>query len=411
MGNTNGMTELLIEYVTSGNMTLEDAKAKLYDNAYIRTSAETLARFCEIDPKDTDLLRAKLVELLHISKPSANIESLQTTVRRWINENRNVKKDSALQLAFASKLKIKDAEDLLRRLCGEGFHWRDPKDIIWLFALDHGMSYQEACNLSDQMAPIYTLPKNAPDNPNAMTVMIQSEVIKIQTIEELEEFFKEYAPCLGTLHNTAYELFLEFLRILINPDLSKADLDNLLEEEDKPDPDQGKKSHEEDYMPGERNMSIEEILSTYLYNNIVPRVQKSNENNHQIDNRIKDAIQRNIQQNWPDKYTLSRMYHRKTDVTRKTLILLFLACDGGESNYGSVYNGYAYDIPENIFEDTFGRLHQMLNICGFAPLDPRIPFDWMVLYSMVVDEKICIDESISEFLTELFRDSADDETV
>ena len=41
------------------------------------------------------------------------------------------------------------------------------------------------------------------------------------------------------------------------------------------------------------------------------------------------TVKENVAANWPDEATLSKMKTRKTDVTRKVLILLFLATDQG----------------------------------------------------------------------------------
>ena len=69
---------------------------------------------------------------------------------------------------------------------------------------------------------------------------------------------------------------------------------------------------------------------------------------------------------WPDEVTLSRMKNRKADVTRKVLMLLFLATDDGDA----------------AFRSTQLRMNQMLADCGFRKLDPRNAFDWLVLYCM-----------------------------
>ena len=151
-------------------------------------------------------------------------------------------------------------------------------------------------------------------------------------------------------------------------------------------------------------MPAREIVTTYLYNHLIPRASRS-KGGKALDKTAADAIRRDIQQNWPDEFALARMANRETDVTRKALILLFLACDGGETSYGD----YADDSPESVFEDTYARLSSMLADCGFPPLDPRIPFDWMVLYCMVAEDYTDIDEKIPRFLAEIFPESADAE--
>ena len=95
------------------------------------------------------------------------------------------------------------------------------------------------------------------------------------------------------------------------------------------------------------------------------------------------------------------MRTRKADVTRKVMILLFLACDGGDSAYGDL----SEESPEDAFQDMFIRLDSMLIDCGFAPLDARSPFDWMVLYCMCSDDRLAIDDNVRRFLQSVFPPS------
>ena len=94
------------------------------------------------------------------------------------------------------------------------------------------------------------------------------------------------------------------------------------------------------------------------------------------------------------------MLNRKTDVSRKALILLFLATDGGMDEEAF----YEDEDAEEFFEDAYSRMNGMLANCGFAPLDPRCAFDWMVLYCMCVDaeDSLLIDSRIHRFLEEIF---------
>lgn len=370
----SGMTELMYRYATSADLTLKEAKARLHEGAYLRTAAETLARFCGVDGGDPALLKKRVAKLLEESDPSQKKDSIEKKVRNWVNKNAQViSRDSALQLAFALHLTVSDAEDMLRRLCGEGFHWRDAQDIVWLFALEHGMDYQGACDLSSHMALAVKEAGKTEDDTQTMTENIRQQVGRLRTVKELEAFLTEMAPHLGSLHNTAYRLFMDFMDLL-------------------------RSARMDDDLPEERKMPAREIVVTYLYNNLIPRSRRT-KGEKAIDNLVKDAISRDIQQNWPDEYALARMANREIDVTRKVLILLFLACDGGETEYGDFSDVSA----EDIFEDTYARLSSMLSDCGFAPLDSRTPFDWMVLYCMVADDSVSIDENIPRFLSEIFK--------
>ena len=201
----------------------------------------------------------------------------------------------------------------------------------------------------------------------------KNRVMNLKTEADLALFLDGAREELGTLHNTAYSLFTEFLSLLGLPDLN-------------------------DFLNEAREMSVKEIVATYMYNNCIPRARASGKKAKEADASMQSAIQRDIRQNWPDEVVLSRMAHRETDVTRKVLILLFLACDGGESEYGD----FSDDTPEDVFQDMYLRMNSMLSDCGFAPLDARTPFDWMVLYCMCTDESIFIDDNVQRFLTEIF---------
>lgn len=129
-----GITYLMYKYATDGTLSFEEAKKKLYDDAYVRTVGETLSKYCHIDRNDTNLLKKELVELLCETDPSAEKESISRAVRMWINGNMQfISRSNAIKIAFALKLNIKDAEELLWRLCGEGFHWRDTYGVQIIF--------------------------------------------------------------------------------------------------------------------------------------------------------------------------------------------------------------------------------------------------------------------------------------
>ncbi len=370
-----GMTDLMFRMASGGNLTLKEARTRLHEDAYLRPVTETLAKLCGVDPKDSDALKKRVTDLLAQSTPGANRENIGRKVRIWINDKpQYISKKSAVNLVFALGMTLKDAGEALPRLCGESFHWRDPEDIVYLFALERGMSWAETCALQDRMAPLCAKARSG--DAGEMTGNVRNEVSRLKSEEELEAFLGEAAPRLGALHNTAYQLFMGFMDLLKTSDM-------------------------DDYLSEERKMTVTEILETYLYRNLIPKGKGGEGKKKGNTGVLKDAIQRDIQQNWPDEFTLARMTSREIDVNRKALILLFMACDGGESDYGDYYSDGSED---DVFEDSYARLSSMLSDCGFPPLDSRTPFDWMVLYCMAADDTVEIDENITRFLSAIFRD-------
>ena len=119
------------------------------------------------------------------------------------------------------------------------------------------------------------------------------------------------------------------------------------------------------------------------------------------------------------------MKSRKADVTRKTLILLFLATYSGEDTFAAtmqegydVYSGdYSEDFPfpedeeltrEDVFLDTKDRIDFMLSLCGFAALDPRSSFDWLILYCMCAEDLLDMDDRMRNMFLQMFGDGSGD---
>jgi len=362
----------------SEELSFEDAVLQLKENAHVRTVRDTLARFTGIPAESKSELQAFVVKKMMESSPGANKESTERKVRMWMKDDAvTVRKDSAIELGFALGLSVEKTDELLCRLCQEGFHWRDPDEIIYIYGLMNGLNYQETAAVRDLMTEKKLLGKgHESDSIEALTDIVRDKVVKLSGLKELEEFLRAAGNELGRLHNTAYTIFTEFLDLLRHPDTE------IGEEVDESD---------------DRKFPDSEILATYLYRNFIPHSAKD-------DSLVLDALQKSIRQSWPDAETLSRMLKRKVDVTRKILILLFLATDGGMSKYESD-DEYDAVSREEVFLEISGRMDAMLSDCGFAPLDSRVPFDWMMMYCMCADDSIFVDGRVQRFLAEVFPDT------
>lgn len=377
--DTFGMTEMLFHKASSHQLTLPQAVFQLRQNARTRTLKESLARCCGMEGKDDAALKKGVVQLLMQGNPEANPDSMDRKVRLWMNDSAQyIEKKAAIQLAYSLKLSAEDADQLLVRLAGEHLHWRDAKDIIWGYGLNNGLTFSQACALQDRLLGKGDGSKKQGADDRTKTILIKTEAMCLKEEKELEQFLKDNREKLGKLHNTAYDIFTNFMNLLSQPDMR-------------------------DFLPEARVMSVREIVSTYLYKKYIPKASDLDKKDTGIASPALSAIQRDIRQNWPDETTLSRMAHRETDVTRKVLILLFLACDGGESEYGEMEDDTDED---DVFQAMYSRMNAMLNDCGFIPLDSRTPFDWMVLYCMCADDSIFVDENIQRFLSAIFADGS-----
>lgn len=370
---------------------IRDSRHKSNNSADIK---KVLMQYCNAEEKE---LSKKLNELLSKDIYGADEEietkKISDKVNGWLNgKNSSIDRETAIKLLFALKLDLADAEEMLCKLFSGGFDLTDPEDIVLRFALEHNMSYAEACSLRSRM-PVLSMTEN-----------IKQQIDQIQTEDELKIFLVTESAKLGELHNTAYSYFIYFMERL-GKGGSMAVGENEEKKEDKNEENLEKKkerkSRKKTIFLDEREIT-DNILNNYFYRYIVAPKDK--------DNVFQDALQRSIKKNWPDKARLSHMKNRNIDVTRKVLILLFLACNGNEDDTDD--ENFLDESPEDIFDDTRLRLDNMLLKCGFPPLDSRNHFDWMVFYCLAraayAKDIFEIDLSIRSFLSSIF-DTSDDE--
>lgn len=366
-------TRLMYDIATSQSLTLAQAVEQLKRDAHLRTICETLARYAHIPADNTGAVLDFFLERLLSNSPSGTKrDTIRRKIQMWLNGDiQSISKQGAIQLSFALGLSPEDAGQFLHRTCGEGFHWRDPEELVFLFALREKMTYPEALALRDDLAEKKLLsPKNKDDS--SLTGLVRQDAEHIASASELEEYLRQSQEQLGSLHNTAFSLFREYLNILCAPEIN-------------------------DLLDPDKKISVREVTAAYLHEALIPRFKKAVKGT--AETQVLSALQRDIQQNWPDEVALSRMLHRKTDVTRKTLVLLFLATDGAVPCDGP--DGDLLEEDED-FESRYARLNATLCDCGFAPLDSRSPFDWMIIYCMCIEEAMFIDSQIEAFLSAIF---------
>ncbi|MBQ1255734.1 MAG: hypothetical protein IIX93_00455 [Clostridia bacterium] len=342
-------------------MTISQAAALLEEGAKFRSFADKLNAFAY--GRD---VRSLLTKGLMANHPEAKFDAVDKKVRNWLNgRTQSVSKQDAFELAFVLSLSLEDADRFISMVTEEGIHWRDVKELAYGFALSKGMSFPEANALYERM------PKEANEaDADTGTALIKNDILSITDEKELVSYVEGACSMLGKFHNTAYSLFMDYMRMLEDAGIA-------------------------DGLTGEKSMSVRDILDSYLYRRTVPAGAKGKKEN------LTDA-QKFIKADWPDETTLSRMKSRQTDVTRKVLILLFLATNGGDAQEDYDYDDDEELTRDEIFADAVSRLNLMLSSCGFMKLDPRNRFDWMVMYAMCAEDIFDVDERFSSFLSELY---------
>ena len=343
-------------------MNISDAVGLLEEGARFRGFADKINAF-----SFGRNVRTLLTEGLLENHPESKFDAVDKKVRNWLNgRTQSVSKQDAFELAFILKLSLNDADRFISMVTEEGIHWRDVMELTYGFALSKGMTFKEAQALYERM------PKTEKEtvSASASTSLVKNDVLSISDEAELALYIEKMIPQLGKFHNTAYNLFMDYMAMLEDAGI----VDGLSEE---------------------KAMSVRDVLDSYLYRQSVPAGAKGKKE------AMTDA-QKFIKADWPDETTLSRMKSRQTDVTRKVLILLFLATNGGDAEAEYDYDDDEELTRDEIFMDAYTRLNLMLSSCGFMKLDPRNRFDWMVMYAMCAQDIFDVDERFSSFLSELY---------
>lgn len=386
---------------------IQNAVQVLLSHPHVRSMGDILSEF-----SDAEDVKKQIVDGLCQWFPENNREALVRKVRNWLNgKTQSLAKEDAFVVSRIFSLSLERANEFLKMAAGEGIHWRNPEDIVWAYSIVQNLGPEESRSLLHRANALYEQPMAAAISANAYTadVFEKLQPVLYRSQEELLSFLEAQKDSLGALHNTAYQLFFRFMDIL-SRGYEDGDVAALFQEmtakekkrkeAEKADREatarmerEGRKSAQPLNRTSEKEkrlqemdgdtelyrpeaMSTSEILETYLYRSLVP-VKERGKGSAEASF---SAIQRSIRQNWPDEATLSKMRSRKKDVSRKVLILLFLATDGSGSDFTQDEDEEEPFTQEEQFLDLYARMNFMLASCGFQKLDPRNPFDWMILY-------------------------------
>lgn len=396
----------LFEQAINPDMSVSEAAAYLKENARIRTLGSVLMKYAGTE--DEKAVRARLAEGLLANHPETKPDAVARRMRDWFrNADRNVDKETAIELAFILGLDMKTADAFIATLTDEGFHWRSPRELAYIYALTHDMKYPEAHALADEAAAIAA--ENAGPAVDTMTHVVRAEAENIQTKAELLAYIKEAAPRLGAMHKTAHHMFTGMMDVLMQPEtvVSPKDADeekrltvqDLLKNK--------KKGEDKDDDEYDDKTTAQRILKMYMHREKVP-----------VNDQNLSIVERALRSNWPTAQQLSQMKKKNIEVSRKVLMLLFLATDGEPLRPEMDDDEYDDDLwfdeedeedDDARFRSALVRMQTMLSDCGLRGIDARIPFDWMILYCLCGADSFEVDAQVHEFLYEMFGLEGEDD--
>jgi len=338
--NLTKLSSAEIEKITYLNMTAEDVFSYLNDKIEVRKFADTLNDFSNGLDVAT-VLKSKLCEYT----PDVKQESIDRKVRDWLSgKHEPMEREDFIKICFALNLNEQKAKEFLSMTTDGTFHLRNPKELVFVYALRTGIDYPDAIKMFQSLKQLQSSKEKA---VFALTKPIADAFENVFDDKSFYEFYNEHYDSLGELHNTAYVHFQNFLDVLIAP---KTPI----------------------YVEGEDTYTIENVVNEYLRMNVPLDKQTAKYT----------ILQKTIKKFWANTTNILKMKNRTEDVTRRILLLLYLITEGAVIDKSEEYL-FDEDLSDmERFEEHYWRLNSMLNDCGMAQIDPRNIFDWLVLYSL-----------------------------
>ncbi len=212
VGNMTEISSRAFEAAIIPNMTAQEAADLLMHSIQIRTFADILRSHAQGgDPKQT------LVKGLCANDPQRIRASVEKKVRDWLSGRyQPTAREDLLELCFIMELSLEEADEFLAEAGESGLHWRDPRELVYAFALRRRMNYLEAQDLLRRVLP-QEIDLEGSGESESFTPLIHKEADAIQTEEELRQYLTQAADRLGTLHNSAYRQFVELMAVLEKP--------------------------------------------------------------------------------------------------------------------------------------------------------------------------------------------------
>lgn len=373
------LSQAMFGKALSASLTASEACDWLMSTTDFRTLPEKLTRFYQGTEEELKALLRKALCELHPDPKEG--DAIRHNVRNWFTppggiDSRVISPQYALEICFILKLPIETADEFLKSVTGEGIHYRSLDEFVLAYGLMQGMDCRQAMLLRDRIVLEAGLPAKQALIPQGYTKLLREEAASLSTEAELRDYVRDHKDVFGAFHNTAYEYFTDMMDVLQNEGTGA---------------------------------SVDELVMKNLFRRFVDKRGKLSD------------VEKQIRAGWPEESQMSKMRGREIPVTRKVLILLFLASGGGISNAPPSGGFYAQAGPcppedgaelpdeEEGFEAVYVQMNAMLAECGFAPIDPRSPFDWMVLFCMATGDVFDFDQRFEDVLSQLYGNKLQEE--
>jgi len=344
-----------LDFVTRENLTPQEAVAFLRSGMQVRTFRDILRQVC-----GTEDVEKELSQGLFLQDDTQQPDSVRRKVRNWMNgKSIPTEREDVFRICFALKLDIHQSEKMLILLTEQGIHYRNTREMIYAYCLRYRLDYSYACALAGQ----FVKDREAGGSQSEpVTQLLRQEFQTVKAEEDLFSFILRNRENLGTTHNTAYAYFCKMLTLLTG-----------------------------EALEGEEQYAMEYVADTYLRLN-VPQEKSTG--------RYTD-VQKMVKKYWPGKRSIKAMKSRSEDVTRKTLLLMYLVTGGvWDGEYDELDESYI--SPREFMETHCRRMNEMLQNCGMGTIDPRNVFDYLVLFCLRPEDETFMSDRMAALAAEIF---------
>lgn len=357
--------------ILHGNMTPSIAAE------YLREGRIVLRTFGDVlhDVYHLPDLFDRLVSFYMAEGDEQNLASTQRKIRNWIADRHPPQnREDIFRIAFALELDESRLNFLLGMCDDYGIQYRNGRELVLAWFLRTGGKYRDA------IAFYETLPKTEPleqvddKSLNNLTHEIHYGLARVGNLDELRAFYIGNINNLGNMHLRAYFYFESFLNQLLRPSP------------------QWNETQEENY-------SVERVMDVYLSMHMPSGKRRDNYT----------IVQKLIKKNWPNATSIKNIRCHKEDVSRKLLLLLYVATENEGIGDDDYYDYYDETLTvEQRIEDHWWTINAMLNDCGMVPLDPRNASDWLILYAISTDDDTPMSERLEQVIEHMFEDVKND---
>ncbi|MCD8327417.1 MAG: hypothetical protein LUC90_12320, partial [Lachnospiraceae bacterium] len=256
------------------------------------------AGYASVEESDSELTQRLARGLSELT--GKEYASTLRKVRNWMNGSGTPQnREQLFQICFVLGLSEGQSDRLIAGASDYGIHYRNPKELVYAFALRTGLTYGEAVKLWEKAEPIYLEEVKRAEREDSVhkgeselvyTRQLRRDFGDVRTVDDLVNFFHEKGRWLGEIHESAYRKFMEMLNTLVKPE------------------------------EGAKEYTLKKVMKTYLRMQ-VPYTKQT---------RNMSYLRRVIKKNWPSESEIDGMKNHRIDISRKTLLLLFLITEDFE---------------------------------------------------------------------------------